>query len=213
MRDGLTTPAVAATLGITTQRRVEQAARDYLKSKGLSSVAATFLIGLAQPPARKVVWERVHGRPLPSALNQPYAAAVAQAYATMSRGYGRQRTERIDRLRGVLSAVQVKGGWVALDDVDGLCGDLGVSRNTFDYLVTGRVRKRRGKHVVNPPILRAVDGGYGLIPCPWKGCEGWATTVALYPEVPTDLLCATCLRLPDLERPAHPYPEDYRSGE
>ena len=64
---------------MTTHQRVEQAARDYLKSKGLSSEAATFyIVGIAPSPARKVVWEHVHGRPLPASLNQPYAATVAR---------------------------------------------------------------------------------------------------------------------------------------
>jgi hypothetical protein len=211
MRDALATPAVATALGVTTQRRVEQAARDYLKSKGLSSEAATLLIRLAPPPARKAVWEHLHKRPLPASLNQPYAAAVAQAYSTMSRDYGVNRPQRIDRLRSVLTAVEAKGGWIPANDVDGLCEELHISPTTFAYMVTGRICKRRGMRVANPPILRAVEGGFGLIPCPRTKCGGWATTVALFPEVPTDVLCTSCLRLPDLERPAHPYPEDYRS--
>ena len=197
---------VADELGIATYRRVAQTVRDHLKELGLSAPAATFLVSDGTAAARAVVWERLNGRPYPRHLPQRYAAHIGEVYIG-GRVRGQvSRRRRQQAARSAIAHIQGAGGWIPDKDIASFQRQLGIT----DHALTTYVRGRRHPGLVLHPFLTEVDGGLGLLPCPHSGCDGWATLVSPHPETPTDLLCPTCMRMPDPASSTLVFPDDYR---
>ena len=204
--DGKDLSAVADDLGITTHRRVAQTVRDHLKEVGLSASAATFLVSDGTAAARAVVWERLHGRPYPRHLPQRYAAHIGEVYIGGGVRGQVSRRRRQQAARSAIAHIQGAGGWIPDKDIASFQRQLGIT----DHALTTYVRGRRHPGLILHPFLTEIDGGIGLLPCPHSGCDGWATLVSPHPETPTDLLCPTCMRMPDPASSTLVFPDDYR---
>ena len=208
MAHGRDLPQIGDALGVITLDRVAQTIRGYLKDEfGLPRPAALALVAYGKPSARAAVWARLHDRPASSDLSRAYAKHTADAYlAGPLRDDQSARRLRLAKAEAVFAQLQAAGGWVTDAEVPQLRATVGVNERTMDNYVRGF--ERHGK--TNPPLLQRQEGGIGFIRCEHPGCDGWGTVLAMLPEVPTEVLCASCLRMPSLEQPAHVYPDDYR---
>ena len=208
MADRLTLADVGETLGISTLDRVAQTIRDYLTTElNLRRAAAVNLVAYGTPSARASVWARLQGHHTPDGLDPDYVKHVADVYLTAPlRNDQSARRLRLDRIEATFQHLSQEGGWVADRNIPALLATANIGDRTLRAYLDGFARN--GKH--NPPILERHARGIGFRRCVRYGCRGRASIIALYPEVTAEVLCASCLRMPDLEHPGHHHPEDYR---
>jgi hypothetical protein len=206
MSDGLDAERAAARMGLRTPRRVAQTARDHLQSLGLEANVASFMVSDAVPAARAVMWERLQGRPYPAFVSPHYGRQVETILRAGDRSHrlGSQIRSLKTRQTAVVDTIVRAGGWVSDGELDSLCEAASISLSTLDDYTFGRVRN--GKFA--PAILRSVHGGRGLLPCPH--CDAWADLSAPYPEVVTDVLCRSCMRMPVPDLADVVFPMDYK---
>ena len=211
MGQGLDLDAVAHSLGVTPQRRIEQVIRDHLKGPlGLNEQAVVWLVGLGAPTARRVVWARKAGRPYPSDLPLAYAKHIERTYLQRPVPGRSLRHTRLKNVTTVLDTVAQHGGWIAKDEISDFLTEAGIAETSLTYYLQGRLsRSAAGGRV--PPILSNPDGGISFIPCPHQDCDGWANLLVIYPEVDTDLLCPTCMRMPRPDASDIRFPTDYQA--
>lgn len=205
MADGNDAASAAKKLQVATHRRVAQVVRDHLKELGLSSAAASYLVSGGTDAARKVLWERLHDRPFPREIDRPLAAHLEVIYREGTvPGRNSHQDSWVARAQRALDVIASRGGWVPESDFHSVAAEVGIW-SLVDYL-----KGRRRPSIWHPPILKREAGGASLLPCPHRGCGGWATVVTLHPETPTDVLCATCMRMPDQSLSALVFPAEYR---